>query len=444
MLSEFFAFSPEILKVIKFLDPFLTVVWQIFKNWWWLPLPFILWRPFSFLYLWWRTDIFLSKLNFVLLEVKIPQEVLKPIRAMETVMSALRQTIYDPPDWWEKWIDGKINLSYAFEIVSLGGAVHFYIRIPKGIRDSIEAIVYGQYPQAEISLAEDYAKKVPQDVPNKEWDLWGADYKLLRANPYPIKTYSQFETEHEAKEEKRIDPLAGLLEAMAKVKPGAELWVQICATPITNKEIPWITEGQKIRDILAKRIKKEPGQRPMLLEAVDVIITGEPPAEPSEEEELLPPEMKLTPGEKDIITGVEEKISKPGFNVNIRFIYLGKRENFFKPNLRLVFGFFASYLTENLNGLVPWGKTLTKIHKSWFLPLNLVFKRRLYIRQRKLFKNYKRRISPLFPLPGGTFVLNIEEMASLFHFPGKAVAPAPFMPRVETKKGEAPSDLPTE
>jgi len=440
----FFELPPEVLRVINFLAPYLKIIWQIIKNWWWLPLPFILWRPFLFVWLWWRIDKFLAKQRMVLLEIKIPKEVVKPIRAMEVVMDGLHQTLYQPPDWWEKWIDGQVQLSYSFEIVSIGGETHFFIRVPNKLRDSIESIIYGQYPEVEISLADDYTKKVPQDIPNKDWDLWGADYRLLKPDPYPIKTYRKFETEHEALEEKKVDPLAGLLEAMAKIKPGEQLWVQIIAEPVTSAESDWIKRGKQIRDELARRISKHPGFPPIIVEALNVLITGKTSQPEEKKEEILPPEMKLTPGEREIIAGIEEKISKSGFKTNIRFIYLGKRDVFFKPNLRLPFAFFAYYKTEHLNGLVPWGKTITKIHKSWFLPLNLLLNRRLYMRQRKLFRNYIRRVNPLFPHEGGTFILNTEELASLFHFPGRGVAPAPLIPRLETKKGEAPPGLPTE
>ncbi|GAI18321.1 unnamed protein product, partial [marine sediment metagenome] len=69
------------------------------------------------------------------------------------------------------------------------------IRIPEKNRDSAESAIYSQYPEAEISIADDYTKYIPQDIPNKDWDLWGSDYKLLKENPYPIKTYLKFETE---------------------------------------------------------------------------------------------------------------------------------------------------------------------------------------------------------------------------------------------------------
>ena len=42
------------------------------------------------------------------------------------------------------------------------------------------------------------------------------------------------------------------------------------------------------------------------------------------------------------------------------------------------------------------------------------------------------------------FLISNEELATIFHFPGRGVAAAPFVPRVESKKGEAPPGLPTE
>ncbi len=380
----------------------------------------------------------------------MPKEVLKPIRAMEVVLDHFWQVLYDGPDWWEKWVDGKVILSYYFEIVSIGGEAHFFIRIPDTVRDSVEAALYSQYPEAEISVVSDYTKDVPQDIPNKDWDLWGADYKLLAPNPYPIKTYADFETEHEAKEEKRIDPLAELLEIAAKINPGEQLWIQIGASPVTDKEYPWITEGKKIRDEVSRRTKKEKPGKPLILDAFNVLLTGEPPKEATEEKEIMPPEMKLTPGERDVLTAIEKKLSKRGYACHIRFIYLGENDVFYKPKLRLPISFFSGFATQHLNNLVPKGQPfITKISKTWFLPLNMDFiaDRRLYLRKRTLFKKYEERSNPFFPLPAKwpvLFILNTEELASIFHFPGKLSAPAPFVERIESKKGEAPHGLPTE
>jgi len=435
------------LDSLKIFIPMLIKAWEILKVWWWLSLPFILWPPFSFLWKWWRTQIFLAKNKKILLEIKIPKEVLKPIRAMEVVLDGLWQILYDPADTYEKWIEGKIIVSYSFEIASIDGDPHFFIRVPEANRDAIEAVIYSQYPSAEIFKVDDYTKHVPKDIPNKDWDLWGAAYKVLKPNPYPIKTYLEFETEREALEEKRIDPMATLLESMAKIKQGEQLWVQILVSPVTNKEVPWVTEGEKIRDELAQRTDKKSIQKPLLIEAADILITGDAPKGVKEEKkEFLPPEMKLTSGERDVISGIEKKMAKRGYNTSIRFIYLGKREVFFKAKLRLALGFFSNFATQNLNMMVPYGQPfITKIAKKIFFPRNMFLQRRLYLRKRRIFRYYRARNDPLFPRKRkfpSSFILNTEELASIFHFPGRSSAQAPSVERIEAKKGEAPSGLP--
>ncbi|MDP2910094.1 MAG: hypothetical protein Q8N69_03440, partial [bacterium] len=226
------------------------------------------------------------------------------------------------------------------------------------------------------------------------------------------------------------------------------IWVQINAKPISNSEVPWVEEGEKIRDEIARREPSKKGvKRPLIVEALDVLVMGNIPGEKKEEEkrDIIPPEMKLTPGEREVITAVEEKISKLGFQTNVRFIYMGKKDKFYKPRLRLALSYFGAFTTQNLNAIVPYGQPLlTKIRKSWFLPINLFYDRRLYFRKRNIFRKYLGRETPFFPRNGGTFILNTEEMATLFHFPGRISAPAPFFKRIEAKKGEAPSGLPLE
>ena len=184
---------PEISLFLKTLNwgevlPIYKILWHLICVWWWVPAPFILWRPFLYLWKFWRMELFLKKQRLVLFEIKIPEESLKPIRAMENVFSGLWQGFYDPPNFWEKWWDGKVTMGLSLETVSLGGEIHFYIRCPDYRRDALEACIYSQYPEAEITLAEDYTRLVPQDLPNKDWDMWAIDYYLFKPDPYPIKT----------------------------------------------------------------------------------------------------------------------------------------------------------------------------------------------------------------------------------------------------------------
>jgi hypothetical protein len=361
---------------------------------------------------------------------------------MEHVFAGFH-AIHDVITWREKWIEGQFQLRFALEIVSTGGEIHFYIRVPARFRDIIESNIYSQYPEAEISEVQDYTLGIPPDIPNKDWELWGTDIINTQPDPYPIKTYAMFESEVQPMEEKRIDPLAGLLEGMSLLKPGEHLWVQIVVKPIRDEDKDWVGEGHKIRDKLARRPEK-PKKKPMIQEAVELWLPGWTPegAAPAEKEkEVIPPEMKLTPGERDILAGIEEKITKWGFDCNIRYLYLAKRDVYFGPRARIPYGFFKEVSLENLGGFKPQKKTMTKVKSPllWFLD-----KRRLYIRKRRIFRYYQRRWIPYFPRGGDVYVLNSEELATLFHFPGRITAPAGGLPRIEAKKGQALPELPIE
>jgi len=419
--------------------PGLVIFWQFILAWWWLPLPFLLWKHFLYFWLWWRNYLWETKQKTILLEIKIPKENLKPMRAMELVFTGLWQ-IWAEPNWIEKWWDGQSLLSYSFEIVAIDGVPHFLIRCPKSALGMVETHIYAQFPEAEVFEVEDYTKKVPQDIPNSKWDLWGTDFKLAKANCYPIKTYHDFETERESKEEKRIDPITSLLEGMSFLKKGEQVWVQIRATPIFS-EIPWIEEGKKIKNqLLSRKMPSKP--KPLYQEIIDVFF-GFGKKQETKDEGLLPPEMRLTEVEKETVAAIERKMDKVGFEVGIRYIYLAKKDVMVKSNLRLPMSYFTNFNTKHANAPIPDGKTIPKVRKKWYDPFWFP-ERRLHLKKRLIFRRYIERLPFFFPLPGGTFVLNAEELATIYHFPSKVLTPASMIPRVEAKKGEAPLELPVE
>lgn len=422
----------------------LKTILDIVKNWWWVPLPFLLWRPFLFLWLSMKRESWASKQKMIMLEIKTPKDVLEPIKAMEEVFSALWGALYSPPDPWEKWMEGECSFSYSFEIASIGGNIHFFIRIPDAARDAVESAIYSQYPEAEIFLADDYTKFVPRDIPNKEWDFYGTAYKMMKDDIYPIKTYSKFFEEKPdiIKEEKRIDPLSTLIEGMTKIKPGEQLWLQIVALPITNKEDNYVDRGKVFIDKMLNKTKEKPRVKSIVQEGLEGLLFGVPEKKKEEKAEKFQPETMLSSGEKQLISAVENKTSKNAFASTIRFLYLGKKDVFFKAQIKLIFTFFSQFSASNLNGLVPLASSKTKVKKSWLFPLNYLIPRRIYVKKRKVFRNYIKRLTPYFPNPGGTFVLDTEELATLFHFPSKTMSPTPSVFRVEAKKGEPPSELP--
>lgn len=428
--------------MFEILASILHIVWLIFKTWWWIIPPFLLIRPAIFLWLWWKQELNWKDRKYLLLEVKLPKETLKPIKAMEDVCSTFYMIANDrdPGNFREKWIEGDTTFypSLSLEIVSIDGEPHFYIRTEDIYRDPLESAIYAQYPDVEIAEVDDYAKYVPQDIPNKEWMIEGREWILGEKNCYPIKTYEEFETGTEPLEEKRVDPLAKLLEALSNLSKGEQVWIQMLLGEPGDR---WINDGKAIRDKLVKR-PEHPPVKPMIQEAAELLIKGAPEEEKKEEKkELIPPEMMLTPGEREIVRAIEKKISKQGFETIVRVLYLGKSDVFFKPHLGLPSSFVVNFNTRNLNYFKVSKKTTTKVKSTllWYLD-----ERRAFLRKRKMFRNYVYRLPPLFPQKGGTCVLNTEELATIFHFPSRIVAPAPLVSRVEAKKGEAPLELPVE
>jgi len=413
----------------------------IVKAWWWIGPPFLFIKPFVSGYLWWRQSLSFKERKYVLLEIRLPEEIVKPIKAMEHVFASLHPIIseHDPGNFREKWIEGDSSFfpSLSLEIVSVGGQTRFFIRVEKPYRQWVESALYSQYPEIEITEAQDYTDTVPQDIPNDDWDLELREFILKKPNAYPIKTYPKFEAEREPKEEQRVDPMARLLEGLSALKEGEQIWLQfVLGAPKKD----WVKDGEGLRDKLVKRPGPKPPPKPMVVEAAEVLIKGVP--EKKEEiKGVLPPEMTLSPGEKEVVSELEKKISKQGFGITIRVMYLGKKEAFFKPHLGLPINFLVSFNTENLNRFGGSKSTSTKVKSTliWFWD-----KRRAFLRKRKAFRRYKMRVSSLFPRKGGTSVLNVEELATLFHFPGRTAAPAPEVPRLQSKRGEAPPGLPME
>ena len=377
----------------------------------------------------------------------MPAEVDRPFKAMEQVYAGLWM-LYDPADFYEKWIEVKYDASMSIEIVSIEGSIHFYLRFPEKARNLIESSIYSQYPEVEIIEAEDYTQNVPKNIPNKKWDLWGTDYEFIKKDIYPIKTYPNFFEERAVQyETERIDPLAALLEGLNKTGPGEQIWVQFKIKPVTVAEDDYI----KRADTEISKLVNRPGEKknPFLIkQAADVVLLGQLPngsQEDQKENYFLPPEMKLTPGERDIVSGIEHKISKIMFKGHLRFIILGERDKWNKGNLRNILGYFANFNTQNLNAFKPWSKSLTKIHKNEKLFLNMFFHKTLvFYKKRKLLKRYIQRLRFTYPKKDMEFILNIEELASLFHFVGRSAVPAPSITRVEAKKSEPPVNLPGE
>ena len=412
-MNDFFLLFNDVFNIFSFLGKYF-VFWSPFvfgAMLWWMWLRYIRGK--------WRSDI-----NWVLLEIKLPKDIKRTPLAMEVVLSALYQT--HTGEWHEHLFQGRAMDSFSLEIVSIEGSVHFFIRTRDIFKNFVESQIYSQYPEVEIYEAPDYSRYVDYHDNSSEWQLWGQEYQFTKPDAYPIKTYVDFGLDKEGlKDEEKVDPLVATLELLGSLGKNEQLWVQILIQS-TNKRfrVPgsrfkkrdWRGEGEDlIEEIVKKRMEKS-GVR----EGGNVM---------------------LTPVEDEVVKAIQRNISKLGFDCGIRSIYWFKKDvgvDLAKIPSRIMglLSLFNQYDSRTLNSFRPsW---VTDFDDPWEDFKGI----RLRGKKRTIFNAYKRRSYFYPPHKRKPLVLNIEELATLYHFPG-AVAETPTFGRIDSRKGEAPINLPT-
>ena len=414
--------------------------WRLFGAFWYL------WAPVGLFFIFWEAWVgyvrghFLSQIKTILLEVTVPRDVAKSPKAMESIFAGIHGTTKNP-DLVERFWKGFILPWFSFEIVGDAAGVHFYVWTHDTFRRMIESQIYAQYPSSEIREVEDYTKELPADVPNKDWTLWGTEMILTKHDAFPIRTYDDFTLEDiSAKEEDRkIDPLSSLVEFMGSLQPGERCWVQFLARPTGDW---WKKEGELE---IAKIIGREPKSKPNFLQRVfDLVISFfgfflPSPAVTIPEKKDDFSLFKLTPGQQDVVKAVEKNMSKIGFEVGFRWMYLARKDAFNPVGISAMFGIFKQFASQSLNGFKPHMKTIVKSGYWQYTPLKDRIENR---RRSRLYRAY--RLRSFFAPPFNTvrpFVLSSSELATVYHFPGTVVA-APTMSRLDAKKGAAPPNLP--
>ena len=457
--------TEEVKKIIW--DPFWWILIMAFilyvpflRMWWWVFLPFFLFEQLKELYLWWLNwDFNYANKKWMVLEMVPPKQILTPVKAMEDIFSVLWPVLYSPPNFREIWCDGIMEHGddwCSWEIVSLEGKIHFYVRINVSYRPAFEVAIYNHYPEIEIKEVPDFVNLFPPTVPNEEWDAYGEDWDFRREAGYPIKTYEKFfepQGEKIQAEEKRMDPIISLLEAMTRVGKDEYYWTQFITSSVTDADEPdWKKEAQGIVAKIAKRPEKKKTTffEDLFFSLKELALgpqqegSGEKASYewlPQQKEESGDRELLLTPGERDIVTAIEGKLSKPVFRTTVRGIYVAKRESWSNANKTLLRSYLPHFSSPNLNSLSFSPLTRPKIH--YFMR-----QRRAFIRARKIFKNAVLRFPPLFPERSSEHlnpILNTEEMATLYHFPVRLSGMlAPSSEQIQSKKAGPPANLPIE
>lgn len=409
------------------------------------------WIPLAVTFLWGVAQVWLRyvKLAYgasektILLAIDIPRGNAQTPKAVENIFSYLAGA-HGTQDLYEKWWLGHWQLYFSFEIVSLEGYIQFLIWTPEKYRNLVDAALYSQYPDAEITEVNDYTEGIPAYYPDDQYDIFGGEFILTKPSVYPIKTYKHFEHMMGEPETQYKDPMAALMDLMSSLKKGEQLWYQILIMPISDK---WNQEGE---EEIMKIVEEKKGGAGFLGSTVDwlIKILGDLSElvysiwgdieEKKEEKEAQFKMMNLKPRQKKQVEEIQEKVGKLGFGVKIRYVYVAKKEVMNKN--KVTYGMTGHMKQFNFNDLNSYKPdigdrgTLTRVKYGIILG-----NYRLNYRKNRLIAAYKYRSDLRGRMP---HILNTEELASIWHFPVEASVKAPLIQKAPGRKAEPPAGLP--
>lgn len=337
----------------------------------------------------------------ILLRIDVPKDNEKKELSAEQMFASLHGILR--PDSDLKGSQAQEHVS--FEIVAHYSSIQFYVWVPRHLKDFLESQIYAQYPTVQIKEnADDYSL-----TEVGERAIYGAELGLTKDTVLPVKTFASFE----------VDPLAGITGVLAKLEAsGEEVWIQILARPIDDS---WQDQGKDYIEVIKGGPKKDwlskltDGllQVPIYVLSNFIRALYEPPTSDAKTAEA---KVELSPGQQGVIKAIEEKITKLGYQVKIRIAILGPDEIVARQRLQAIVGGFKQFNTTNLNGFAV-AKTYDSLD---------------------FLEDFRSR---LFYDPG--YILNIEELASLYHLPHKTVA-TPNIVWTTAKTSEPPSSVPVE
>lgn len=348
----------------------------------------------------------IERTEHTLLQIIVPKDNEKKELSAEQLFASLHGILQPAGDVMN---DASFQDHISFEIVSHDHLIYFYVWCPKHLKDYVESQIYAQYPTVQITeMDSDYSRK---NLENKE--AFTTEVVLTKDEIFPIRTFETFE----------VDPLAGLTTVLASLSDSEEIWIQILLEPVNDswhaKSLQYIDElknGKQmgIFDNWQKRAVSAPAK--FLSNAASAAFTPAIYQEKAASAGKKGGDKKdLTPGQTTLLSAVETKAEKLGYAVKIRVCYIGQNESAAKQRLQALVGGFKQFNTINLNG---FGGTAMQIGQDGL-------------------KAYQDRL-----FEGGGYILNIAEVASIFHLPHTNVE-TPNIAYTSTKVGEPPPGLPT-
>ena len=365
-----------------------------------------------------------------ILLVSIPKEVYQGEEKQQETSDTIKQKLAVAESLWNSigglrvehtvrhWFMGRED-HIALEVVAHKGKISFYVAVPQYLVRYLEQQIHAQYPDAAVEEVEDYNIFSPHGA------LAAAYVRQTREYIFPIKTYRKVDG----------DPFVAILNSLSKLSPEDGAAIQMIIRSSHKRWHRWgakvareMQQGKRLHEAL-KRGGKWYWLRSLtgaagggIKDVMGAAYSGKTVTERERENKRMGYDDKqpyrLSPMEEEIVKGIEEKSSKAGVDTNVRVVVCAQeaeRAGMLLDNITNAFGQYNVY--EYGNGF----------HARRMGGKGAVIRDFIY---RNFNEHYK-------------FVLNTEELASIYHFP---------LPRTETpnirwltsRRAAPPSNMPEE
>lgn len=298
------------------------------------------------------------------------------------------------------WLLGRTDY-YSFEIVAQNKNIAFYIVAPEESKRYVEQQVHAHYPEAMIEEVDDY------NIFHPNYEVVAGQMKTKRISLLPIKTYNKME----------VDPMNSIINVMSKLEKEEGMSIQYLlrsARPAWHSRAGEI--GRKIyKGNSVEEVLKSYSRGPFSRFIFDLFGGDKKKAEDA----YSASNNRLTQMEEEMLKGIEEKNAKAGLDVNLRVVVSAANKgqaNLYLENLSSAFSQYNFY--EYGNSF--WTRINTRNQKRTI--------------RNFIYRNFN---------PSLSFLLNTEELASLYHFPNKT-AETPNILWLTAKQAPVPADLPSE
>ncbi len=367
----------------------------------------------------------LSKQNNIVVQLFPPTENIRSMSEMENFFINMA-SIFTNKSQKDIYVEGKWHENYSFEVHSRGGQVNFFVRLNENHLPLLRSALAAHYPTATVVKTQDPFENWP-----KEWegqvgpytDIAGSDINFGTGNDlHPLKSWKEFQRDDNTPV---TDPFSTLITGLENIKPEDYVVMQYVLRPRRNddKIEEW---GAKLKE-LRKKFKDNAN--------VEVTETGGI--------------QLLTKNEQNILNAAELRIGKDGYQFKFRAVFLtaaGGPNRLMSP----IMSYFKQYTTDQ-QFVKPAGETKTSAsaeNRYWGPWWDKVYwAKEQEFRKKMLYKSLIGR-----SMSGGSDAnyIDVESLASVFHFPSTELIDQSLASRVTTDYGNTealpsgtpPRDLP--